>query len=610
MNEKKTVEPTQDIQKNKRTAMVSHRMKQEVTKARNKAQHYSDDGQESPAEYAEDTARNATDEIIYDSGHGIHNAVKGAARKGGSTSADKQNPAGADTQEETGPTPRPSNVQRQAIMRTEQKKTATRQKEQQRETVINESVANTQVDEETMDIASQRQAMANRAKANAKKDARKKQGTAIQRDDDNYSASSIPREKYLDTAKQTAKTDRVQRSYLAEKKAAQTEYRNARRQQRMEQTKNTAKSAADTAKRIYDGIIRAAESLIAALTAGGSTLAITVVVICLVGLLVGSCFGIFFSNEDTGTMKMKDVVKEINTEYLDKIDEIKSRHRYDVLVMEGSRASWRDVLAIYAVKTTSDRENGQEVVTVTEEKKDIIREIFWDMNELSERTEVEYETQTVMEDDGEGNLVESTETVTIVYLYITVEHKTAEDMEEEYSFGKNQKQQLAELLSPEYASMWSSVLYGISSGLTDSDEMLVTVALSQVGNIGGEPYWSWYGYSHRVEWCACFVSWCMDQCGYIDAGIAPKFADCESGVRWFQQHGQWMDGDAVPTPGSIVFFDWVEDGTQDGEPEHVGIVTRVEDGYIWTVEGNTNDDMCCEKCYQVGNVVVLGYGIV
>ena len=528
MNEKKAAEPTQDMSKNKRSAMVSHRMKQEVTKARNKVQHYSDDGQESPAEYAEDTVRNAADEIVYDSGHGIHNAMKGAARKGGSTSADKQNPAGADTQEETGPTPRPSNVQRQAIMRTEQKKTATRQKEQQRETVINESVANTQVDEETMDIASQRQTMANRARANAKK-------------------------------------DRVQRSYLAEKKATQTEYRNARRQQRMEQAKNTAKSAADTAKRIYDGIIRAAESLIAALTAGGSTLAITVVVICLVGLLVGSCFGIFFSNEDTGTIKMKDVVQEINTEYLAKIDEIKSRHRYDVLVMEGSRTSWRDVLAVYAVKTTSDKENGQEVVTVTEEKKDIIREIFWDMNELSERTEVEYETHTVMVDDGEGNLVESTETVAIIYLYITVEHKTAEDMEEEYSFDKNQKQQLAELLSPEYASMWSSVLYGISSGLTDSDEMLVAVARSQVGNIGGEPYWSWYGYSHRVEWCACFVSWCMDQCGYIDAGIAPKFADCESGVRWFQQHGQWMDGDAVPTPGFIVFFDWVEDGTQDGD---------------------------------------------
>lgn len=83
-----------------------------------------------------------------------------------------------------------------------------------------------------------------------------------------------------------------------------------------------------------------------------------------------------------------------------------------------------------------------------------------------------------------------------------------------YSFDKNQRQQLSELLSPEHASMWTSVLYGISSGLTDSDEMLVVVALSQVGNVGGEPYWSWYGYSHRVEWCACFVSWCFDQCGY------------------------------------------------------------------------------------------------
>lgn len=201
-----------------------------------------------------------------------------------------------------------------------------------------------------------------------------------------------------------------------------------------------------------------------------------------------------------------------------------------------------------------------------------IREVFWDMNELSARTEVEYEPHTVMVDDGEGNLVESTETVAIVYLYITVEHKTAEDMRVDHSFDKNQRQQLSELLSPEYASMWTPVLYGISSGLTDSDEMLVAVALSQVGNVGGEPYWSWYGYSHRVEWCACFVSWCLDQCGYIDDGSAPKFADCEVGARWFQRHGQWMDGVATPVPGCIIFFDGVEDnGTQDGQPEHVGI---------------------------------------
>ena len=118
--------------------------------------------------------------------------------------------------------------------------------------------------------------------------------------------------------------------------------------------------------------------------------------------------------------------------------------------MEGSRASWRDILAVYAVKATTYEENGQEVVTVTDEKKDIIREVFWDMNELSARTVVEYEPHTVMVDDGEGNLVESTETVAIVYLYITVKHKTAEDIQVEYSFDKNQRQQLSELLSPEY----------------------------------------------------------------------------------------------------------------------------------------------------------------
>lgn len=579
MSQKKSFETTPDIQKNKRSAMVSHRMQQEVSKVRSKVQNYSDDGHESPAEYAEDSIRNTVDEVIYDTGHGIRQAIKGAVRKDGSSPADEHKPTGETVDSEVMPSPQqPYSAQRQAIMRNEQKTSVTHCKEQQREMIISESVVNTQMDNEIIDSVSQRQAVANRAKSRAEKEVRNK---------------------------------RVQRSYLAEKKAGQTEYRTVSRQQRVDRAKRTAKTAARIAKKIYDGIIHAAESLIAVLTASGSTLVMAILVICLVGLMMGSCFGIFFSNEDTGTMKMKDVVKEINAEYLDKIDELKSRYPYDVLVMEGSRASWRDILAVYAVKTTTYEENGQEVVTVTDEKKDIIREVFWDMNELSARTVVEYEPHTVMVDDGEGNLVESTETVAIVYLYITVEHKTAEDIQVEYSFDKNQRQQLSELLSPEYASMWTSVLYGISSGLTDSHEMLVVVALSQVGNVGGEPYWSWYGYSHRVEWCACFVSWCFDQCGYIDDGSAPKFANCEVGARWFQRHGQWMDGDATPVPGCIIFFDWVEDnGTQDGQPEHVGIVTRMEDGYVWTVEGNTNGDMCCEKCYQMGSVAILGYGII
>lgn len=135
---------------------------------------------------------------------------------------------------------------------------------------------------------------------------------------------------------------------------------------------------------------------------------------------------------------------------------------------------------------------------------------------------------------------------------------------------------------------------------------LVSVALSQLGNVGGEPYWSWYGFESRVEWCACFVSWCANECGYIDAGLIPKFSLCTDGVNWFKSKNAWIDGSEVPFPGMIIFFDWASDG-QDGDADHVGIVERVENGTVITVEGNSGDS-CRQNHYQVGYYEILGYG--
>lgn len=139
----------------------------------------------------------------------------------------------------------------------------------------------------------------------------------------------------------------------------------------------------------------------------------------------------------------------------------------------------------------------------------------------------------------------------------------------------------------------------------EDGDAIVDVALSQVGNVGGEPYWSWYGFTNHVEWCACFVSWCADQCGYLDSGIYPKFSGCVFGMQWFQQRGLWLDGSAEPVPGMLIFFDWA---TQDGVPDHVGIVEKVENGMVYTVEGNSRD-MCRQKQYSLGSGVILGYGM-
>lgn len=126
-----------------------------------------------------------------------------------------------------------------------------------------------------------------------------------------------------------------------------------------------------------------------------------------------------------------------------------------------------------------------------------------------------------------------------------------------------------------------------------------------------KPYWSWYGFGSRVEWCACFVSWCADQCGYIDTGVVPKYAGCVNGVQWFKDRGQWIDGAAEPVPGMIIFFDWDNKGSsgpQDGQSDHTGIVQKVENGIVYTVEGNSGDS-CRVNQYSVGHYEILGYGV-
>ena len=136
----------------------------------------------------------------------------------------------------------------------------------------------------------------------------------------------------------------------------------------------------------------------------------------------------------------------------------------------------------------------------------------------------------------------------------------------------------------------------------DTTQLIVEVAASQIGNVGGEPYWSWYGFSERVEWCACFVSWCANKCGYLDTFI-PKFAGCSTGVQWFKARNQWADRTTTPEPGMIIFFDW----DRDGVPDHTGIVEKIENGYVYTIEGNTSDS-CRRRQYTVGNPNIFGYG--
>jgi len=415
-------------------------------------------------------------------------------------------------------------------------------------------------------------------------------------------------EKGIKTAQTTSKAaiKTTEQTAKATKAAAKTSVKTA--QKAAQAAKATAKATAYAVKvavkatlAAIKAIIAGTKALIAAIMAGGWIAVAVILIICLIGLLVGSVFGIFFSGEDSGNgMTMQTVVREINADYDSRLDEIIGGTSHDVLEMSGSRAVWKEVLAVYSVKTTTDPDNPQEVATMDDNKKQLLKDIFWEMNEISSRTESKTETQITESDDGHGNIVETETTVTQTYLYITMSHKTAEEMADRYGFNEEQRQQLSELLAEENNSLWSAVLYGITIG----DGEIVTVALSQVGNAGGEPYWSWYGFDGRVEWCACFVSWCADQCGYIDSGVIPKFAGCVNGSQWFKDRGQWQEVGFTPEAGQIIFFDW----EGDGETDHVGIVERCENGIVYTVEGNSGD-ACRQRSYPVGSRSIYGYGI-
>ena len=571
-----------------KAAVASERMKEAYIRTRDNADHSLYAAESSPGEYASDRLSSGVDSVTHEAIHQF----------------DKQGRKGIKTTKENISKVK-ENIQKRKAAAEQPKKQAKKQaarKTRQTADKISEPVRTLRQERgavKTLDRGKKSIKTVDRGRKTIKQASATAKGTV-------KTAS-----KSIKTAEKTAKAS-IKTTQQAAKAAQRTAQATARAARAAAHAARAAARAAVAAAKVaakatiaaVKAIIAATKALIAAIAAGGWIAVLVIVIICLIGLLIGSCFGIFFSGEDSGLgYTMQNVVQEINDDYQQQIDTTKANLSHDVLEMSGSRAVWPEVLAVYAVKTTTDPDNPQEVATIDDSKKAILTDIFWEMNQISSRTETRTETVITETDDGNGNIVETESTVTQTYLYITVSHKTAEEMAAQYGFDEEQKEQLAELLAEENRSLWSAVLYGIYT----EDGAIVSVALSQVGNVGGEPYWSWYGFSGRVEWCACFVSWCANECGYIDTGVIPKYAGCVNGVQWFKDRGQWMDGSAEPAPGMIIFFDWDDENGQDGLSDHTGIVEKVENGRVYTIEGNSGDSVR-QNSYPVGHYEVLGYG--
>lgn len=258
----------------------------------------------------------------------------------------------------------------------------------------------------------------------------------------------------IKTSKQVAKNT---------KKTAQEALKNSQRAVKLarESARKTAQGIRIATKATISAIkaiIAGTKALITALIAGGWVAIIIIVVICLVGLLVNSIFGIFFSNQKTSAnaVTMNEVVAECNQEFADKIQSIQDTNPHEDYVLDGSMASWKDILLIYTVKQSNGL-NATDVVTMDNNKKSILKKIFWDMNNLSSEVKVE----KVIEQGV--NVNEEPKEAQKKVLHIKITSKTVEDMKLQYNFNAAQNKQLAELSSDKYANLWSGVIYGVNN---------------------------------------------------------------------------------------------------------------------------------------------------
>ena len=379
-------------------------------------------------------------------------------------------------------------------------------------------------------------------------------------------------------------------AHAAREAAVQT----TRYQQAAKAVQATAQKASQAAGRALRAILSAARSLAAAMMAGGSTVLSMALVICLIGLLVASPFGIFFSGEDSGTRyTMPEAVTMLNTEFTDRIEQIKAENPHDELDMDnaGSAAiisNWRDVLAVYAVRTTTDASSPDEVATLTEEKLDILRQIFWDMNAIS------YWVETISGDKDESDTV---------ILHITVTVKDHLQMADEYRFNAEQHKLLEELMQPEYQELFAAltgsyqdielspdevakIMENLPADLSEARREVVLTAYQLLGRV----HYFWGGKSLVIGWDS---RWGMPmevtaEGSSTTGTVRPFGLDCSGMVDWVfynQSGGQYVIGHgggataqhsyctpiawSDAQPGDLVFY--------PGD-SHVGIVCGFDSG--------------------------------
>lgn len=434
----------------------------------------------------------------------------------------------------------------------------------------------------------------------------------------NYAAGIVPKAREgsksaVLSAEQAVRSSTVHATAAGTHAAREAAMQMAKRQQTAKAAETAVQKTAQAAGRALRSIIAAAQSLLAAIAAGGSTVVAMVLVICLIGLLIVSPFGIFFSGEDSGTgYTMPEAVSVLNGEFAARIEQIKAENPHDELDMDNAGSAtmisnWRDVLAVYAVRTTTDASSPDEVATLTEEKLDILRQIFWDMNAIS------YWVETISGDKDESDTV---------ILHITVTVKDHLQMADEYRFNAEQHKLLEELMQPEYQELFAAltgsyqdielspdevakIMENLPADLSEARREVVLTAYQLLGRV----HYFWGGKSLVIGWDS---RWGMPmevtaEGSSTTGTVRPFGLDCSGMVDWVfynQSGGQYVIGHGggataqhsycadIPwseaQPGDLVFY--------PGD-SHVGIVCGFDSG------GNIMVIHCASG---TNNVVVTG----
>lgn len=434
----------------------------------------------------------------------------------------------------------------------------------------------------------------------------------------NYAAGIAPKAREgsksaVLSAEQAVRSSTVHATAAGTHAAREAAMQMAKRQQMTKAAETAVQKTAQAAGRALRSIIAAAQSSLAAIAAGGSTVVAMVLVICLIGLLIVSPFGIFFSGEDSGTgYTMPEAVSVLNGEFAARIEQIKTENPYDELDMDnaGSAAmisNWRDVLAVYAVRTTTDNASPDEVATLTEEKMEILREIFWDMNAIT------YWTEIVPGGKDEADTV-------ILHIIVTI--KTHLQMADEYQFNTEQRRLLEELMQPKYQELFmaltgsyqnielspenvAKIMENLPADLSAERRQVVLTAYQLLGKV----HYFWGGKSLIIGWDS---RWGMPmevtaEGSSTTGTVRPFGLDCSGMVDWVfynQSGGQYVighGGGATAQHSYCTPIAWSD--AQPGDlafypgDSHVGIVCGFDSG------GNIMIIHCASGA---NNVVVTG----